>query len=66
MLDFLVTLAWLAFKVFIALALLWALVIVAYHIRAVRRLNFYESQGVVLYPGCKNFYLGNMWDMVDY
>ena len=31
-----------------------------------RRLSFYERQGVTLFPGCRSFYFGNTWDMIEY
>ena len=53
-------------KLIVSLLLAYALLIVALHFRCMSRLNFYEKQGAVLYPGCKSFFFGNMYDMVAY
>ena len=66
MFDLLIGLAWLVLKVAGACLLAYLLVMVFLHYRAVKRLNFYEQQGATLYPGCKSFFFGNMWDMVAY
>lgn len=66
MLDFAAYLFWLLLKIGVALVVGYLAVIVFLHFRAVRRLDFYEKQGAVLYPGCKSFFFGNMWDMVAY
>ena len=66
MLNLLIELLWLAGKICLVIVVAYALLIVYLHYRAVWHMNFYEKQGAVLYPGCKSFFLGNMWDMVEY
>ena len=66
MLDFAIYLLWLFVKIGGAAVVGYLAVIVYLHFRAVKRLDFYEKQGAVLYPGCKSFFFGNMWDMMAY
>ena len=66
MIDTLFALIWLLLQVVVAIIFAYILLITALHIRAVRHLNFYERQGATLYPGCKSFFFGNMWDMIEY
>ena len=53
-------------KSIVTLLLAYFLLIVFLHFRCVSRLNYYEKQGAVLYPGCKSFFFGNMYDMIEY
>ena len=66
MIDLFLGFIWLLVKVALTCVSIFILLIVILHIRAVMRMKFYESQGVVLYPGCKSFFFGNMWDMIEY
>lgn len=66
MFEGIVALAWLVAKIALALLGLYCLAIVYFHFRAVNRLNYYEKQGAVLFPGCKRFFFGNIIDLIEY
>ena len=64
--EVLIQLGWPILKAILAILIGYATLIIALHVRALRRLSFYEKQGHTLYPGCKNFFFGNMLDLVEY
>ena len=53
-------------KSVITLAVIYFLVILYLHLRAISRVSFYEKQGAVVFPGAKRFYFGNSVDFIEY
>lgn len=66
MLDIIFAIVWLGIKTCFACIAVYILIIIYLHLRAVSRLNFYEKQGAVSYPGNKRFFFGNTLDLVEY
>ena len=66
MMELLASVGWLLLKILLALLVIYIVVICFFHFRAVQRLNFYEKQGAVIFPGAKRFFFGNNLDMIDY
>ena len=64
--EMLYSLVWLLLKTILGLLLAYFLVICFFHLRAIHRLNFYEKQGAVVFPGARRFFFGNNLDMIDY
>ena len=66
MLELILSLLWLVVKISLVLVAIYVSIIVGLHLRAVSRLNFYERQGAVHYPGNKRFFFGNTVDLIEY
>ena len=67
MIDLLHTIGLLSIKLIITLVVIYCLILVYYHFRAISRLNFYEKQkGVTPFPGNRRFIFGNNIDLIDY
>lgn len=64
--GFAISAFWLCLKVGLGCLAAYAIVILCVHLRTVSRLNFYEAQGAILYPGCKRFFFGNSHDLAAY
>ena len=64
--ELLASVGWFLLKILLALLVAYIVVICFFHFRAVQRLNFYEKQGAVIFPGAKRFFFGNNLDMIDY
>lgn len=53
-------------KLVVALAFTYLLVLAIFHVLAIRKLSFYERQGVVVFPGARRFFFGNSHSLIDY
>ena len=66
MFDTLFPLMWLCLKIGLAIVVFYLLMLLGFHLRALKRLDFYEAKGVTLFPGCRRFIFGNNVDLIEY
>lgn len=53
-------------KLIAGLVIFYFLVLAVLHIRALKKLRYYESQGAVVFPGARRFFFGNSLDFQAY